>query len=199
MISEIKMNEYGDVIRSVFGRHFDVFKRSLESILDDVERAAFLLGDAVRGDHRLFVCGNGGSAADSQHFAAEWVCRFKNDRKPLPAIALTVDTSVLTAIGNDYDFNHIFSRQVQALGGPEDVLVAITTSGASSNVLLAIDQAKLQGLKVIALTGEGGKELKEKVDVAIVVPSEETARIQEMHELIYHAWCEFVDAQFFGA
>ena len=121
--------------------------------------------------------------------------RYKKDRRPLPAIALTVDTSALTAIGNDYGFEKVFARQIEVLGKPGDVLVAITTSGKSKNILAAIAQAKSQELKVIALTGEAGKELKEMVDVAIVVPSAETARIQEVHELVYHAWCEYIDSE----
>lgn len=190
----MEVDKSADIIKNAFARHTDVAGKSLASILPDVSRAADLLAEVIRTNRRLLVCGNGGSAADSQHFAGEWLSRYKKDRRPLPAIALTVDTSALTAIGNDYGFEKVFSRQIEALGKPGDVLVAITTSGKSKNILAAIAQAKSQELKVIALTGEAGKELKKMVDVAIVVPSAETARIQEMHELVYHTWCEYVDS-----
>lgn len=188
------MDEQAEIIKNAFARHAEVVGKSLESILPEVCRAADLLVEVIKTNHRLLVCGNGGSATDSQHFAGEWLCRYKKDRRPLPAIALTTDTSSLTAIGNDYNFESIFSRQIQALGNPGDILVAFTTSGKSKNILAAIAQAKSQGLKVIILTGEGGKGLEKTVDIAIVVHSLETARIQEIYELIHHAWCEYIDS-----
>ena len=181
-----------NIITEALRRHINVAER-LSAILADIEGAAEVLLEVAKGSGKLLVCGNGGSAADAEHLAGEWVCRYKDDRIPLPAISL-VNTPPLTAIGNDYGFEHIFSRQVRALGVSGDVLVAITTSGKSPNILRAIEEAKKRGLRVIALTGAKGRDLEKICDVAVVVPSDETARIQEMHELIYHAWCEYVDA-----
>lgn len=184
------------ILADAFRRHEEAVSKSLALLIPDIQRAAELLLQSIQEKHCLFVCGNGGSAADAQHFAAEFVCRYKEDRAAFPAIALTTDTSALTAIGNDYGFEHIFSRQIEALGREGDVLVACTTSGASKNIQAAIAQAKEQKLKVIVLTGENGKNLNRIADLVIAVPSAETARIQEVHELILHAWCEFVDAAF---
>ena len=181
------------IIGEAFRRHAKVVEESLAQLLPEIQRAAEMLLGVANAGHKILVCGNGGSAADAQHLAAEWVCRYKDDRPPLAAIALTVDTSALTAIGNDYGFENVFVRQVEALGNEGDVLVVFTTSGKSKNILNAIQVAKKKGLKIIALTGEKGKDLKNVADAAIVVPTEETARIQEIHELIYHIWCELVD------
>jgi len=150
---------------------------------------------------KVLACGNGGSASDAQHFAAEFVGRFERERPGLAAIALTTDTSVLTAIGNDYDFNSIYSKQVQALGAPGDVLLAITTSGNSANVLAAVEAARAKEMTVIALTGRGGGRLRERLgetDVHICVPHERTARIQEVHILVLHCLCDAVDLQLLG-
>jgi phosphoheptose isomerase len=154
--------------------------------LDDVMGAATLLRDALRGGHKILLCGNGGSAADAQHIAAELVGRFVAERRPLPAIALTTDTSALTAIGNDYGFDAVFARQVEALGAAGDVLVAITTSGKSPNVVAAITAARARGMKVIALTGAKGGALVASSDAGVAVPSADTARIQECHITIGH-------------
>ena len=188
------MDEQQDLFTDAFARHEAVFKKTLESVLPDTERAAEILLEAAKNGRRVFACGNGGSAADSQHFVAEWTCRYKDDREPLAAIALTTDTSALTAIGNDYSFEEIFSRPLSALGNAGDVLVGFTTSGTSKNVLKAFATAKKKNMKTIAFTGEGGISLQNIVDVAIIIPDRETARIQEMHEIIYHAICEYVDA-----
>ena len=131
---------------------------------------------------------------DAQHLAAEFTCKYKGDRRPLAAIALNGNSSHMTAVGNDYSFDDVFSRQITALGRDGDVLVAFTTSGGSKNVLKAMDAAREKKMKIIVLTGEKGKHLSARANVVLAVPSEETARIQEMHELIYHAWCEYVDA-----
>jgi D-sedoheptulose 7-phosphate isomerase len=150
---------------------------------------------------KVLACGNGGSASDAQHFAAEFVGRFERERPGLAAIALTTDTSILTAIGNDYDFNSIYSKQVQALGAPGDVLLAITTSGNSANVLAAVEAARAKEMTVIALTGRGGGKLRERLgetDVHICVPHERTARIQEVHILVLHCLCDAVDLQLLG-
>jgi D-sedoheptulose 7-phosphate isomerase len=142
---------------------------------------------------KLMLCGNGGSAADSQHLAAEFTGRFSKDRPPIAAVALSTDTSALTCIGNDYSFNDIFSRQVQALGRAGDCLIAISTSGNSGNVLAAVAAAKSLGIKSIGLLGRDGGKLKAQCDVAIVVPSQVTARIQEAHILIGHSLCGAVE------
>ncbi len=142
---------------------------------------------------KLMLCGNGGSAADSQHLAAEFTGRFMKDRPPIAAVALSTDTSALTCIGNDYSFNDIFSRQVQALGKAGDCLIAISTSGNSGNVLAAVAAAKSLGIKSIGLLGRDGGKLKAQCDVAIVVPSQVTARIQEAHILIGHSLCGAVE------
>lgn len=184
------------IIEAAFGRHRQVVDDSMRQILPDVERAAAILLAALKRGKKILLCGNGGSAADSQHFAAEFVGRYKKDRRALGAIALTTDTSALTCIGNDYGYEQIFSRQVEALGQAGDVLVAFSTSGKSKNILAAVAQAKKQKLKVIALTGGNGARFAKSADAGVVVPSKETARIQEMHELVYHAWCECIDAQF---
>lgn len=150
---------------------------------------------------KVLACGNGGSASDAQHFAAEFVGRFERERPGLAAIALNTDTSILTAIGNDYDFNSIYSKQVQALGAPGDVLLAITTSGNSANVLAAVEAARAKEMTVIALTGRGGGRLRERLgetDVHICVPHERTARIQEVHILVLHCLCDAVDLQLLG-
>lgn len=150
---------------------------------------------------KVLACGNGGSASDAQHFAAEFIGRFERERPGLAAIALTTDTSILTAIGNDYDFNSIYSKQVQALGAPGDVLLAISTSGNSANVLAAVDAARAKDMTVIALTGRGGGKLRERLgetDVHICVPHERTARIQEVHILVLHCLCDAVDLQLLG-
>jgi D-sedoheptulose 7-phosphate isomerase len=149
----------------------------------------------------VLACGNGGSAADAQHFAAEFVGRFERERPGLAAVALTTDTSILTAIGNDYDFNAIFAKQVQALGAPGDILLCFSTSGNSANVLAAIDAARAKEMTVIALTGRNGgktRDLLTETDVHICVPHERTARIQEVHLLVLHCLCDAVDLLLLG-
>ena len=150
---------------------------------------------------KVLVCGNGGSASDAQHFAAEFVGRFERERPGLAALALTTDTSILTAIGNDYDFNSIYSKQVQALGSPGDVLIAISTSGNSGNVLAAVGAAHTKDMTVVALTGRSGGKLGALLmdtDVHICVPHDRTARIQEVHGLALHCLCDAVDQQLLG-
>src|SRR3989344_1024517 len=181
---------------AIFERHREVVEKSMQHILPDVERGCTLLVRTLKAHKKVLVCGNGGSAADSQHFAAELVGRFVKNRKALPALALTTDTSALTAIANDWDFEYVFARQVEALGNAGDLLVAFTTSGRSKDVLAAIRTARKKKMHVIALTGEKGKGLRKSADVTVVVPSKETARIQEMHELTFHAWCEFLEGKF---
>jgi len=182
------------IIQGAFERHTGVVAESMQQIVPDVERSAAILLAALGRGKKVLVCGNGGSAADSQHFAAELVGRYKRERRAYPAIALTTDTSALTCIGNDYGFENIFKRQVEALGTKGDVLVALSTSGKSKNILAAIAEARKRNMKVIVLTGANGTGLARNADAAVVVPSTETARIQEVHELVYHSWCEYVDA-----
>jgi D-sedoheptulose 7-phosphate isomerase len=165
----------------------------------DLERAVELIAGALREGRKLLLFGNGGSAADAQHIAAELVGRFMRERKALPAIALTTDTSALTAISNDYGFDDVFARQVRALGAGGDVALAISTSGRSPNVLRAVEAARDAGIKVVALTGGDGGALAAKADVTLrVSASTLSARIQETHILVGHVICELVDQRLFG-
>lgn len=161
-----------------------------------IEAAGAILVRQLAAGHKVMLCGNGGSAADAQHLAAELVCRFEGTRRGLPAIALTTDTSALTAIGNDFGFAHLFARQVEALARPGDVLVALSTSGASANVLAAVAAARAQGAISIGLTGEHGGALKTCADHVLCMPASVTARIQECHILVGHIWCAQVDQAF---
>ncbi len=163
---------------------------------DAVARAAERIARVLTEGGKVLVFGNGGSAADAQHMAAELVGRFRRDRRGLPAIALTTDSSALTSIGNDFGFDRIFARQVEALGAPGDVAVAISTSGNSPNVLAAVTAAREIGLAVVALSGGAGGPLARAADIAIVAPASETARIQECHIAAIHALCEAVDEAF---
>ncbi len=172
-----------------------------ETVADRLVAAVNLCTTALRGGGRLLFAGNGGSAADAQHWAGELVSRFYYDRPGLAAIALTTDSSILTAIGNDYGFDVVFSKQVQALGAPGDVLLAISTSGNSVNVLNAVDAAHAKDMTVIAMTGHTGGKMRQKLietDVHICVPHERTARIQEVHLLVLHCLCDAVDLQLLG-
>jgi D-sedoheptulose 7-phosphate isomerase len=165
----------------------------------ELEQAIDLVAGALRDGRKLLLFGNGGSAADAQHIAAEFIGRFMQERRGLPAIALTTDTSALTSIGNDYGFDDVFARQVQALGAPGDVALAISTSGRSPNVLRAVKAARDAGLKVVALTGGNGEPLAAAADIVLrVSASTLSARIQETHILIGHVICELVDQRLFG-
>jgi D-sedoheptulose 7-phosphate isomerase len=163
-----------------------------------VEGAA-MLADCLESGGKLLFFGNGGSAADAQHLAAEFVGRFVKERRALPAIAFTTDSSILTAVGNDYGFEQVFVRQIEALGQPNDVAVGISTSGNSPNVVIALKEAAKRGLKTIGLAGKDGGELARCVDLPIVVPTSNTARIQECHIAIGHLFCELVEEQMFPA
>jgi D-sedoheptulose 7-phosphate isomerase len=167
--------------------------QALKALAPEIERAAATLVEAVAAGGKVMFCGNGGSAADSQHLAAELTGRYLRDRPPVAAVALSTDTSALTAIGNDYGYQHVFERQVRALGRAGDVLVGISTSGNSPNVLLAAEAAKALGIVVVAMTGAGGGKLAAMADVALKVPSGVTNRIQEMHIAIGHLLCGFVE------
>ena len=172
-----------------------------ETLSRPIVAAVHAMVGCITGGGKVLACGNGGSASDAQHFAAEFVGRFERERPGLAAIALTTDTSILTAIGNDYGFESVYSKQVQALGQPGDVLLAITTSGNSVNVLAAVDAAHAREMTVVALTGRNGGRMTERLaetDVHICVPHERTARIQEVHHLALHCICDAVDLQLLG-
>lgn len=158
-----------------------------------IEKALTITAETVQTGRTVFFCGNGGSAADAQHLAAEFVGRFVRERDGLPAVALTTDTSILTAVGNDYGFDTVFARQVKALARPGDLVVGLSTSGNSVNVLAAFAAAQEAGAKTIAFTGRSGGKMKETADCTITVPADITARIQEMHILIGHILCEWID------
>ena len=160
-----------------------------------VDKAARLVADAALSSRTTFAFGNGGSATQAQHFVAELVVRYKDDRPALPAVALTADVAILTACANDYDYSVIFARQIEALGKPGDVAVGFTTSGRSPNVLKGLEAAKLRGLTTIMLTGEKGRAEAARWDVGIVVPSAETAHVQELHLAALHLMCRFVDEE----
>lgn len=162
---------------------------NLKTIEESVLSASGLINNSIKSGGKLMLCGNGGSAADSQHIAAELVGRFIKDRRPLPAIALSTDTSAITCISNDYGYEYIFSRQVESLGNEADVLLAISTSGNSNNIVEAIKTAKQKNLKVIGLLGKDGGVIKEMCDIPIIVPSDVTARIQEVHIFLGHFFC----------
>ena len=163
-----------------------------------VDAVAALAIDALRGGGCLFFCGNGGSAADAQHLAAEYVVRFRRERRALAAVALTTDTSVLTAGGNDYGYQAVFARQIEALGRAGDVLFLHSTSGESENLLLAADAARARGVRTVAFLAKGGGRLRERVDHAVVVPTDSTAHAQELHLALGHAVCELVDRALSG-
>ncbi|HYF06308.1 MAG TPA: D-sedoheptulose 7-phosphate isomerase [Acetobacteraceae bacterium] len=167
------------------------------AICDLAERAAALVAGRLRQGRKLLICGNGGSAADAQHWAGELVSRFHYDRPGLPAIALTTDSSILTAIGNDYGYERVFARQVEALGQPGDVLFALSTSGASRNVIAALEAARARGLATVGFTGAGGGAMAALCDLCLHVPSDSTPRIQEGHEVLGHAICARVEATLF--
>ncbi len=185
-----------DIIKKRFEEHIALAQQVAASgIMQQVADAADIIKKALAAGHKVLFCGNGGSAADSQHLAAEFVGRFQKERKGIAGIALTVDTSILTAVANDYGYDTVFARQVEALGQPGDVLVGISTSGNSKNVLNAIAKAKETGIACIGMTAEGGGRMKDECDVCIAIPCPVTARAQEMHILIGHIICELVDGE----
>jgi len=185
-----------DRIKEHFAESLSVKMLSMERLTLDLAQATQVMVNSLKLGGKILACGNGGSAGDAQHFAAELVGRFERERMELGAIALTTDSSILTAIGNDYGFEEIFSKQVRAIGKKEDILLGISTSGNSPNVILAIKAAKKMGMRVVAFTGRGGgkiKDLLEPEDVHLCVPSERTARIQEAHLLLIHCLCDGID------
>ncbi|WP_418317906.1 phosphoheptose isomerase [Piscinibacter sakaiensis] len=188
-------------IQKQFFDSADLKYSAAEVLSKPIADAVHAIVGCITAGGKVLACGNGGSAADAQHFAAEFIGRFERERPGLAAIALTTDSSIMTAIGNDYDFNSVFSKQVQALGQPGDVLLAISTSGNSANVLAAVEAARAKDMTVVAMTGrKGGKmnDLLTDTDVHICVPHERTARIQEVHLLTLHCLCDAVDLQLLG-
>jgi D-sedoheptulose 7-phosphate isomerase len=186
-------------IRTLLSRsleeHLEAIQRLLQTRLSEIEHAGEMICDALGSGNKILLCGNGGSAADAQHIAAELVGRYEEQRRAWPAIALTTDTSALTALSNDFGYEEVFARQVEALAAPRDLLVALSTSGVSRNVVRAAEMARRCGCKRIALTGGTGEPLASVCDIAVIVPSQRTSRIQEAHITIGHLWCEMVDAK----
>jgi len=195
MSEEIKKNLEQRVKKHFFDS-IETKQKAAETMSEDIVRAIDLMHQALASEKKVLACGNGGSAADAQHFAAELVGRFERERRELPAIALSTDSSILTAIANDYSYEVIFSKQVKALGQAGDVLLGISTSGNSANVIAAIEAAHLKGMSVIAFTGKDGGKIKnilKKSDVHLCVLADRTARIQETHLLLLHCLCDGVD------
>lgn len=181
------------IYNDAFENHESLLKQTQISIKKSLEKATDLISKSLKSGGTIFWCGNGGSAADSQHIAAEFVGRFNKDRKPLRSIALTTDTSILTCISNDYSYEEIFSRQLEALGRRGDILVAISTSGNSENIKKVLVMAKKMKIKSICLLGKNGGKCKNFADITLIIPSQITARIQEMHIFIEHLLCELVE------
>lgn|SRR3990167_6918972 len=181
-----------DTIQQSLRAHAETIAR-LDALIPDIVRLSQLMQESLTRGGKILLLGNGGSAADSQHIAAELVGRFHKERRGLAAIALTTDTSILTSVGNDYGYDHVFARQVEALCRPEDVLIGISTSGNSANVLRAIEAGREIGATTVALTGEGGGKLGALCNLTLAVPSHVTARVQEAHILIGHILCELID------
>ena len=186
---------YEKRITDWFDESIDVILKS-KVLVGDLINVTNILLECLENDHKIIVMGNGGSAADAQHLVAELIGRYRIERKSLPAISLTTDTSIITAIGNDYNFDYIFTRQCESLVNQKDVIIAISTSGNSKNIIQGIKTSKQKGGIVIGLTGNEGGKMKEFLDAMISVPSQSTPRIQECHRLIMHILCEFIDEKF---
>jgi D-sedoheptulose 7-phosphate isomerase len=183
----------GGTVERSLRQHIEIFDALLNNCGPQIEECSTVILDTVSRGGKILICGNGGSAADAQHIAAEFVGRYETERRALPAIALTTDTSALTAVANDYSFERIFARQVEALARPGDCLIAISTSGKSPNVIAAVMVARNLGCSVVGMTGAKGKKLASLCDASLMVPSDRTARIQECHITVAHIWCELVD------
>lgn len=181
-----------DEINAIFDDSIDVINKS-KNLSEKINESALKIISCIKNNGKVVLFGNGGSAADAQHMTAELIGRFKVDSNPIPAIALTTDTSVITSIANDYDFDEIFSRQCEALVNKNDIVIAISTSGNSSNIINGIIEAKEKQSFVIGLTGNSGGKLKSEVDLLLDVPSNDTARIQESHRIIIHSLCQLIE------
>lgn len=183
-------------IKAHIKRHVAVVERVMNDMVDDIAAAAELMINTLEAGHTILLCGNGGSAADAQHIAAELSGRYLRDRRALPAIALTTDTSALTAIGNDFGFESVFARQVEALARVDDLLIGISTSGNSANVIGAFEAARAAGCRTIALSGRDGGQMRVFAELNLIVPSNDTPHIQEMHITIAHVLCDLIDRHF---
>ena len=184
------------MIESELNRHKEVVEKVIEQLKSDIEKACGICVDTINQGKKILFFGNGGSAADAQHLAAELSGRYKKERRGLPGIALTTDTSVLTAVGNDYEYGYIFQRQVEALANEGDLLIGISSTGNSENVIRAFNAGRKSGCKTLGLSGKGGGKMNGNCDINIVIPSDITARVQEMHILIGHILCQAIDNAF---
>jgi len=185
-----------NTIQEEFTSHLETINNVIGSMENDIEQASQIIVDALKNGNKILLCGNGGSAADAQHIAAELTGRYKTERRGLPGIALTTDTSALTAIGNDYGYDRVFDRQVESLANSGDVIIGISTSGNSKNVVSALKLGQELGCKTVGLTGRDGGAMNDVCDINMVVPSNNTPRIQEMHILFGHTICQIIDNNF---
>jgi D-sedoheptulose 7-phosphate isomerase len=185
-----------DMIQKELQSHKETIDKTIETMIPDIQKASILMIHTLKTGGKILLCGNGGSAADAQHIAAELTGRYKSERKGLPAIALTTDSSALTAISNDYGYEHVFGRQVEALANKGDLLIGISTSGNSINIISALTYAKTLGCQTLGFSGRNGGKMNEVCDTNLVIPSNNTPRIQEMHILIGHILCQAVDNAF---
>jgi D-sedoheptulose 7-phosphate isomerase len=185
-----------NTILNELNSHKETIQKTIDVLVDDIQKASETVINSLKAGNKILLCGNGGSAADAQHIAAELTGRYKTERASLPAIALTTDTSALTAIGNDYGYDMVFVRQAEAFLSQGDVLIGISTSGNSTNVVKAFELAKQRGAITIALSGRDGGAMAKCADINIIVPSDNTPRIQEMHILIGHTICQIIDDNF---
>lgn len=182
-----------EIIQKELSEHKETINSVINVLPSTIQKACEMSLETIKSGKKILLCGNGGSAADAQHIAAEFTGRYKVERKGLPAIALTTDTSALTAIGNDYGYDRVFERQVESLANPGDLLIGISSTGNSDNVIKAFKKAKEIGCKTVGLSGKGGGNFNDNCDLNVVVPSEDTPRVQEMHILIGHTICQIID------
>ena len=192
------MTDFSEKISQIVRESINVKEQILKTMVKDIITVSDIIAECLKSGGKLLVFGNGGSAADSQHIAAEFVGRFKLERRGLPALALTTDTSTITSIGNDYGFEEVFSRQIEALAIENDVVMGISTSGNAQNVITGVLEAKRRNVKTVDLVGAGGGKLAPLVDLPLIVPSNVTARVQESHILIAHVICELVEDKMFA-
>ena len=185
-----------NTISQEFKSHLETINKVIDNMEDDIEKASIIIVNALKNGNKILLCGNGGSAADAQHIAAELTGRYKSERRGLPGIALTTDTSALTAIGNDYGYDRVFDRQVESLANSGDVIIGISTSGNSNNIINALKLGQKMKCKTIGFTGRDGGAMNEVCDINLIVPSDNTPRIQEMHILFGHTICQIIDNNF---